>query len=130
MNGGKTSLATLAGVLDIAGGVLALVGGLVLLVIGALGSTVLATAPDTPLPVRWFPALLFGGLALLLFVAGIIALIGGSCALRRSGWGWALAGAVAALVAFFPLGIAAIVCTVMGEDEIRQPAAPAPPGGA
>jgi uncharacterized membrane protein HdeD (DUF308 family) len=50
-------------------------------------------------------------------VGGIIALIGGRFALQRKHWGWALAGAIAGVVTFYPCGVAAIVYAVAGKEE-------------
>jgi hypothetical protein len=55
-------------------------------------------------------------------ILGILAIVGGICALRRKRWGWALAGAVGGVLPFFPLGIASLILTVMARDEFeRQP---------
>jgi hypothetical protein len=55
-------------------------------------------------------------------ILGILAIVGGICALRRKRWGWALAGAVGGVLPFFPLGIASTILTVMARDEFeRQP---------
>lgn len=62
----------------------------------------------------------------VLAVFGILAIVGGICALRRKGWGWALAGAIAGIIPFFPLGIASIVFLTMSRDEFRRPQAQRP----
>jgi len=54
-----------------------------------------------------------------LFVAsGIIAVVGGVCALRRKKWGLALAGAICSLVAF-PFGIPAIILVALSRGEFK-----------
>jgi hypothetical protein len=72
---------------------------------------------DFPLvPMR----VLFGGLALFLIVAFLVALCGGIAALRAGSWGWALAGAIAAVLTCTPLGLPALILTVMAEDRFRH----------
>ncbi len=62
---------------------------------------------------------------------GLLAVVGGICALRRKHWGIALAGAIVLAAASSLLGIAAVVLTVMAKDEFeRKPPslyAPSPP---
>ena len=112
-----TSKATIAGILDIASGLMALMGGAVLAAIGLIGTGVLCAVPDEMPPIQWIPLAFFGPLALMILVAGSIAVIGGIKAISRSSWTWTLAGAVAALVCCIPLGIASLVFTVMAEGE-------------
>ena len=114
-----TSKATIAGILDIASGLMALMGGAVLAAIGLIGTGVLIAVPDDMPPIQWVPLAFFGPLALMVLVAGIIAIVGGVKAIRRSSWACTLAGAVAALVCCIPLGIASLVVTVMAEGEFR-----------
>jgi hypothetical protein len=56
-------------------------------------------------------------LSVLLLILGVIAVIGGSYALRRSRGFWPVIGAIAATLSCLPLGVAAIVLTVMYEQE-------------
>ena len=53
------------------------------------------------------------GLALL----GILGITGGIFALKRTHWGLALAGSIAAAITFFPCGIAAIIYTTKSQPE-------------
>lgn len=119
MTSTKTSKATIAGILDIASGFMALSGGAVLAAVGLIGTGILMAVPDEMPPIQWVPLAFFGPLALIILVMGIVAVIGGIKAINRSSWAWTLAGAVAALVCFFPLGIASLVVTVMAEPEFR-----------
>ena len=79
--------------------------------------------PDVPLELI---SALLGGLAAFVGVLGIVSLWGGICALRRRGWGWAVAGAIASLFTLPPLGVIAVVLTMIGEEEFagrrREPA--------
>jgi hypothetical protein len=115
---------TLAGVLEICSGVTSLIGAAVLGLIGSAALTIpenLSEAvPDWPFSLGFG---LFGGLSFMLFVLGVLGVIGGTHALRRSSWLWAVTGAIAATLSCFPLGIAAIVLTVMSESELGSRAA-------
>lgn len=125
-NGGSKT--TVAGVLDIIAGVTSLIGAGVLLLIGVIGSGgISAAATHDPEAARlaFIPLALFGPLALLCLLIGVIAIIGGIAAIRRSRLWLALAGAIAAVFSFFPLGIPAVILTVMAEREFdRAPARP------
>jgi len=59
----------------------------------------------------------FSGVAIAL---GVIALVGGICALKRRCWGMALAGAICALFPVFPLGILAIIFVSKGRQEFSK----------
>ena len=120
MTNNTTSKSTIAGILDIASGLMALIGSTVLSAIGLIGTGVLYTVPDDMPPIQWLPLAVFGPLALIAFIAGTIAVIGGIKAIKRSSWAWTLAGAVAALLCCLPLGIASLVVTVMAEGEFRS----------
>ena len=120
MNNNSTSKATIAGVLDIASGLMALIGSIVLSAIGLIGTGVLYAVPEDMPPIQWLPLAVFGPLALITFIAGTIAVIGGIKAIKRSSWAWTLAGAVAALLCCLPLGIASLVVTVMAEGEFHR----------
>lgn len=117
----QTSKATVAGVLDIISGISGLVGGIPLLVLALVGSGVLGTLPDPEVrPLALIPLALFGPLAVLCFVSGIIAIFGGIAALNRRRWGLALAGSIAAVFGFFPIGIAAVIFTILAEPEFHS----------
>ena len=116
-----TSKSTVAGILDIAAGLMALVGGVILAAVGLLVSGVIGSVVEPEVQqVALLPVALLLPLALLTVLAGIVAVAGGIAAVRRSSWAWTVAGAVAALLCFLPLGIAAVVLTVLAEAEFRQ----------
>ncbi len=117
----QTSKATVAGVLDIISGISGLVGGIPLLVLALVGGGILGTLPEPDVrPLALIPLALFGPLAVLCFVSGIIAILGGVAALGRRRWGLALAGSIAAVFGFFPVGIAAVIFTILAEPEFRS----------
>ena len=61
-------------------------------------------------------------------LVGALAIAGGVCALKKKRWGWALAGAIGGMLAFFPCGIPALIFIVMGKPEFQAaaPLTPAP----
>lgn len=116
----ETSKATVAGVCDIVAGIAGLFGGIPLVMIAVVGSVVLGSLPDPELHIlNLIPLALFGTLALLCFLSGLIAIVGGIAAFKRRRWGLALAGSIAAIFGFFPVGIAAVIFTILAEPEFR-----------
>ena len=117
----QTSKSTVAGVLDVVAGISGLIGGIPLLVLALVGSGVLGTIPEPELrPLALIPLALFLPLALLCFLSGVLAIVGGFAAFNRTRWGLALAGSIAAVFGFFPVGIAAVVFTILAESEFRS----------
>jgi len=119
----ETWKSTLAGILDIIAGALALFG-LILFILGMLIFLPVSQSggiPGTPLsiPMNVSLILLFA-LAPILFAAQIVAIIGGIYAIKRKRWGLALAGSIAAVFCSSPLGIAAIVFTILSKGEFEQ----------
>ena len=116
----ESNKATVAGILDITAGIFGFVGGIPLLVLALGGAAVLGMVPEPEANrLAFLPMALFLPLALLGFVSGFIAIIGGIAALNRRRWGLSVAGAIAAIFGFFPLGIAAVVMTILAEPEFR-----------
>jgi uncharacterized membrane protein YidH (DUF202 family) len=112
----KTWKPTVAGILSIIAGEFSIVGGVVALRHGALASRIL-----------FHPRL--ESLAVVVIVLGIVAIVGGVCAISRQMWGLALAGAICAL---FPpslcvLGILAIVFVVRAKKEFGISTPKSPP---
>ncbi len=117
----QTSKSTIAGVLDVVAGISGLIGGIPLLTLALVGSGVLGTLPETELrPLAILPMAIFLPLALLCFASGVVAIAGGIAAFNRRRWGLALAGSIAAIFGFFPVGLAAVVFTILAEDEFRS----------
>jgi hypothetical protein len=116
----ETSKATVAGVCDIVAGICGLVGGIPLLVLALVGAGVLSTIPEPEVrPLAIIPMALFLPLAILCFLSGVVAIAGGIAAFNRRRWGLAVAGSIAAIFGFFPVGIAAVVFTILAEPEFR-----------
>jgi hypothetical protein len=118
----RTWTPTAAGVLDILAGLSALFGCLTLGLLGTLAHGPIShvrhgCAPDF---VAWLPLTFLSLIAFFLFVIGIVAVIGGVFAVQRRHWGWSLIGSIAAVLSFFPLGIPAIILTIMAEKEFTR----------
>ncbi|MFB0559274.1 MAG: hypothetical protein ACETVS_01910 [Dehalococcoidales bacterium] len=113
----KTNKPTVAGILAIISGVFGLIGAVSMfigfgVVSGALG-----------IPTGYIPAFVPGiilGIAIPSTIIAILALVGGIYAVQRKMWGLALAGSIAAILAFLPLGIAAVILTAQSRNEFEQ----------
>lgn len=95
-------------------GILAVIAGTIQLVLGTLCATGV-----------WFLGGIIGmgwlsAICAPLIVFGIIAIVGGICALTRKAWGLALAGSIFALIGpWFILGILAIIFVSLGKREFK-----------
>jgi hypothetical protein len=107
----KRRLSTAAGIIDIVDGALKSV--LVLVSILTIVYRLAEFEDHEHVPSRIV-------MTIVLAFLGILAIVGGICALRRKRWGWALAGAVGGVLPFFPLGIASLTLTVMAKDEFER----------
>ncbi len=126
----KTAMPTAAGILSIISGAFKLLALLVLIAVGLIW----AVAPYRLDRVR--PEVIFALAAFVLLVLGILSIIGGVYCLRRKNFGLSLAGAIAALLPFNLLGIAAVILVAMSKPEFDvhnqnlqpvQPSQPSPP---
>jgi hypothetical protein len=109
----KTWKPTTAGVLCIIAGAIGVVTGIVVAVVGSIGGIFIGLG--------WLFGLgWLGAIGAVLIVLGIIAIVGGSCALRRRVWGLALAGSICALLGPWAiLGILAIIFVSLGKGEFE-----------
>jgi hypothetical protein len=118
--GMESNKGTLAGILDITAGVIGCVGAIPLAILAFGGAAVLGMVPEPEANrLAMLPLALFLPLAVFGFVAGLVAIFGGVAALNRRRWGLAVAGAIAAIFGFFPVGIAAVIFTILAEPEFR-----------
>jgi len=102
----KTWKPTTAGILCIIAGAIAMIAGIVIAVVGSIGWF---------FGIPWVSAI--GAPSIIL---GIIAIVGGSYALKRRLWGLALAGSICALVGPWAiLGILAIIFVSLGKGEFE-----------
>ena len=109
----KTWKPTTAGILSIIAGAIGVIAGIVVTVVSGIGGMFIGLG--------WLVGLgWLGAIGAALIVLGIIAIVGGSCALRRRVWGLALAGSICAL--FGPwviLGVLAIIFVSLGKGEFE-----------
>jgi len=116
----ESNKATVAGILDITAGIMGFLGGIPLLVLALGGAALLGTIPEPEANrVAFLPLALFLPLSIFCFVAGLVAILGGMAALNKRRWGLSVAAAIASIFCFFPLGIAAVIFTVLAEPEFR-----------
>ncbi len=103
---GKTWKPTAVGILCIIAGTIGVITGIVVAVVGGI--------------IGAFFGVAWGAFGVPSIILGIIAIVGGSYALRRKIWGLALAGSICAL--FGPwaiLGILAIIFVSLGKGEFE-----------
>lgn len=116
----ETELPVIGGALNIVCGVVGLIGGIVLLIISYLGEELGAD----PIGIAFLVVL---GIVPPIF--GAIAIYGGLCAVRREKFGWAIVGAIFAVLSnrhegiffeyFFILGIMGLVLIIVAKDEFK-----------
>ena len=112
----KTNKPTNAGILSIITGALELIWA----ACSYIGFGVVSGALN--IPTGYIPPFVPGlvlGTATVATVVGILALAGGIYALQRKNWGLALTGSIAAILAFFPLGIPALILTAQSRDDFE-----------
>ena len=68
--------------------------------------------------------IIYAGIGLILALIGALAIVGGIFALKRKHWGWALAGAIAGNIVFYPCGIPAIIFVCLGKEEFTAAGPP------
>jgi len=119
----RTWMPKAAGVLNLVAGAFFLLGGII--VVTTLGTpmamavtryymySIGSSATITPSDITTVISIL----AAVLIIPGIVSVSGGIYALKRSLWGLALAGGIFALFYLPPLGIPAIIWTVLSRKE-------------
>jgi uncharacterized membrane protein len=107
MNVKKTGKPIAAGILNIVIGVLGILGA----------TTAISEIPSISYLVILAVFAKIYCIFLLLF--SVLALVGGIFGVQRKHWGWALAGSIAAILPFLPLGIATTVLTAMSKEEFE-----------
>jgi hypothetical protein len=112
-NAPKTAMPIVAGILSIVSGAFKLLGLLVLLAAGFLMpfSTTRMNVAN--------PIVFFAVLGVLMFILGVLAVVGGVYTLQRKNFGLSLAGAIAALLPFNLLGLASVILVALSRKEIE-----------
>ncbi len=111
----KSGLPIASGVLSIVSGFIGL--GLVTL-FGFIGYSALGIQDES-----FIACSLFAASAVLVgyfLPFSMISIIGGMCCLKRRMWRLALAGAIAAILVLFPLGIPAVITTALSKKEFGR----------
>jgi hypothetical protein len=108
--------------MPVTAGILDLVVGILGLIIGMIGAGIIAL-------LTFFIAGLGALICVPLIILSIVAIVGGVFAIRKRAWGFALAAAICGFITGFvgfpftvpaiPLGIAAIVFTVLGKGQFK-----------
>ena len=112
----KTSKPTTAGILNIITGGL----GVLWAISNFIGFGVVSGALDIPTgPIPGFVPGIVMGTAIVTLLIAVLALVGGIFGVQRKQWGWALAGSIAAIFAFLPLGITSTVLTSQSKGEFE-----------
>ena len=111
----RTNKPTVAGILNIITGALGVLGAISYFIgFGVIGYLTIPTG-DIP----GFASGIVLGTAIFALIIAILALIGGTFAVQRKQWGWSLAGSIAAILLFLPLGIASTVLAVQSKNEFE-----------
>lgn len=116
----KTWMPKVAGILDIVAGAC----GIFFMLIWALWFAAFSflsrsnTAEFHGFPML-FITIIFIPMAIFMLAAGILAIVGGTYALKRKMWKLALAGSIAAFFGSSPLGVAAIIFTALSRSEFE-----------
>jgi len=113
-------LLTAGGILSIMAGVFEINAGVRVLLTGDIEPYPLWLFPF--LPGFWWEAFQHGWLVVmggLLFALGILAVTGGTSAIRRKRFGLSLAGAICTLLSSGLLGILAVIFVALGRREFR-----------
>jgi hypothetical protein len=114
----RSGLLSAGGILSIMAGIFEINAGVRVLLTGDIMPYPLWLFPF--LPGFWWEALQHGWLVVmggLLFALGILAVIGGTSAIRRKRFGLSLAGAICTLLSSGLLGILAIIFVALGKRE-------------
>jgi hypothetical protein len=118
--------ARVGGILSIVAGGLGCLSALMLILFAVLIGVFFNSEPFVRDPeLADFPFYVF---TIMYVVPGVIGLLlsalaiaGGVYALKKKNWGFALAGAIAGVLAFFPCGVVAVIFTSLGKAEFNAP---------
>jgi hypothetical protein len=94
-----------------------LIAGIITIAGDAVSSRYPSSIPENFIPMIVAIFILSGVLSALF---GLLAIAGGVCALKKTHWSLALAGAILGTLTFFPFGIPAIILLVMGKKEFQN----------
>jgi hypothetical protein len=104
-------------------GILSIVmGGIAFIAMGLLGLFIWSVSSGIAAgynsgDITWPVILVF---SVLLALPSIVGIIGGIFSLKRTMWGWVLAGTICNILYFNILGIPALTLTILSKKEFRQ----------
>lgn len=113
----RTNKPVIVGILNIVSGVLGLIWAILLFI--GFG----VTSGTFNIPGIWgipyFVPTIIISWAIPSLILAILALISGILAIQRRGWGLSIAGSIAAIFIFFPLGILAVILSALAKDDFE-----------
>ena len=59
-------------------------------------------------------------MGVIMLIISTLSIVGGVLAYRKKHWGWALAGAIAGSIVFYPAGIAAVIFVSLARPEFSK----------
>ena len=113
----KTGKPTAAGVLNIITGGLGILWSFFFIIGFSAATSMMGSLAMVDIP-GFMPGIILSTAIVSLLIA-VLALVGGIFDVQRKRWGWALAGSIAAILAFLPLGIASTVLTAQSKGEFE-----------
>ena len=119
----KTWKPIVAGILDIVSGVSGLIGaGIATLIVFSVVPFAISVGPGPvrDIPITGILSSILIPIVILIFIIGILSLIGGIYAIKRKKWKFALAGSIAAIFGSLILGMLATIFIVMANDEFES----------
>jgi hypothetical protein len=118
--------ATVGGILSIVSGSFGILSGLGLIAVAFLAAWWIGLDPSLYRSgdmyvegMSTIVGLIYGTMGGVWLILGVLALIGGIFSIRKKVWGLALAGAIAAVMVLFPVGVVAVVFTAMAKAEFH-----------
>ena len=109
----NTAMPSVAGILSIVSGVLKLLWFLVLIIV-----SIFMAVPERFTRIN--PVVILVTISLVLIVLGVLAIVGGVYTLQRKNFGLSLAGAIAALLPFNLLCLAAVILLALSRKEFAD----------
>ena len=132
-NGSNQWMPLVGGVLNIISGVFGIVGSLVLFICVPFFQSIVLDASEfdglDPDALMTMLAVSFVVSGIIMLVPSLLSIIGGVFAIKRTRWGWALAGSICSAFCSTILGIIAIIFIAMSKNEFTKVnPQPEPPG--
>ncbi len=119
--------AAVSGILTIVSSVLGIIAGLFILAVPLffkfmLDSDYSGLTTGEEADMLAVTGLVYVAIGVVFILIGVLGIVGGVFAIKRKLWALALAGAIAASILFYPLGIVAVILVSVAQPEFRRPA--------